>query len=842
MLKRLFSLHQSRELNQRRQVRSATAGNVKANRAYEPRSSVYPASANRWWQIGLLASFALVTTPLILTGLTPGWSLLHWLTSGVLLLGLLIFAVAREHLSSAVLAGCLLLVWMHLVVVAQQSPVFSAPTDLEMTVRVLSIPDRQSLRIRAKVAVESGHVCRFDNLPCRVQLAWYRDKGGDLPHLVPGQRWRVSVRLKPLWDYANPGGFEYANWLKRQGITASGYVRHTEQAVLLGSTLHGWLGRIRMSTLDKIRQMQPAHPSMGLLIGLAVGVRSYIDDAERQLLVKTGTAHLLAISGMHIGMIASVGFVIGGLLWRGAACSARSLASQRLMMNRARAASAMALTLAGGYALMAGFTLPTQRALLTLLCLSGLFFTARRVAFRHVLLLVLMVALLIDPLSTLSPGVWLSFGAVSALIWVGGGRVASSPVVDEHNPEDSAVSARVVLSRIVHRVKEVSRIQLALSVLLVPMTVVWFGQLSLVAPIANLIAIPMVGVLVLPMLLVALLLEPVAPGIAGTVLGFAGDLLQLMLSILSSLASLPLAGFYVPDAKPVALLAAIIAVLCLTKPAGGRLRWLAFPISLPFITSLLVVRPDGLLVHVLDVGQGQAVVVESGNYVLLYDTGAGIGEFSAFRRVIQPFFRYRGISQPDQVVISHPDNDHAGGLAHLRSVYPDVPIMSPSAFHADVQPDSDCHAGKQWQYRDIEFSVLYPDAGVDSTLSDNNLSCVLLIRYGDATVLIPGDIEARAESVLMQNWPSDADAIDLLIAPHHGSASSSGAVFVDRLQPVHVVFSAGRWNRYEFPDADVAMRYINGGSSIYQTGLTGSIHFSFNRDGSVAEVRTHRRK
>ena len=823
----------------------ATKADPKAGRKAESKAravrgsqSLEQSSANRasysCWHICLLASIALITAVCVLDVVTPGWTLFAWALLGTFLLLLCAFTVYREQVSGVVVTVCLCLVWIHLFLVTQQAPVFHDPTDLQMTVVVESIPQRQPRRTQADVVVVEGHVCRFNKLPCRVRLSWYRDRDSELPLLVPGQRWRVSARLKPLWGYANPGGFDYATWLKRRGIAATGYVRGVENAVLEDTEVRGFVSRLRMSVMQRIRDMQPAHPSLGLLIGLAVGVRSDIDDRERQVLVKTGTAHLLAISGMHIGMIASVGFIVGGLLWR---MTVRSEYGQRQTAHRIRAASIPALVLATGYALLAGFTLPTQRALLTLLFVSGLFFRRQRVAFRHVLLLVLCMALLVDPLSVLSAGLWLSFGAVGALIWVGGGR----PVNRDAGDTIDTTSPGTLL-RFRQRAVDVIRIQLALSVLLIPLTVAWFGQLSLIAPLANLIAIPLVGVLVLPLLLLALLLEPVAMSVAAVCLGFAGDVLSLMMRLLTSLAGMPLAGLYVPETKPVALLAAILAALCLTKPAGGRLRWLALPVSLPFVTGLLVARPEALDVHVLDVGQGQAIVVESGNYVLLYDTGAGSGDFSAFRRVIQPFFRSRGIRSPDLVVISHADNDHAGGLSHLRSAYPDVAVISPAAFHAQLHPDGDCHAGLHWQYRDVEFEVLYPFTHTNLNRSDNNLSCVLLIRYGEASILIPGDIEARAESELVRNWPLDTGTVDLLIAPHHGSASSSGASFVERLQPVHVVFSAGRWNRYKFPDDDVAMRYKEVGSSVYQTGLSGSIHFSFNREGTVAEVHTHRRQ
>ena len=833
------------------------------------------------WQLLLVGVFALLFVPSVFVdkGTVPATvqlALFVFLTATASVIFLKRFLLVGISLTLGLLVAS-----AHLGLFALQQVRLTSPTDFEVTVRVVSIPDSSYRRARAVVAIEDGEICTVRLLPCRVRLSWYRSKHVAVPELVPGQRWRLTIRAKPPRGYANPGGFDYARWLHLSGIHATAYVRAREPVVELSASRSGWVNRFRLRVIEAIDGVLDTHPQQGLVLGLAVGVRDGISQPDRQTLIDTGTAHLLAISGMHIGMVAGLAFALGGLLWRSVvslatlsfgrdrrfaglnrwpgsgkawqvnpsekhgskptALAQRVFANQRNFSNhRKRVATVCALSAALAYALLAGFTLPTQRALLTLIAVSGLFFSARSVSFRHILLLVLCSALLLDPLAPLSAGIWLSFGAVLALIWVGAGRERVAP--------DAPIRRRLWL-----RFYTTVRVQLALSLLMIPLTIGFFGQLSLIAPLANLIAIPWVGLLILPLLMAGLAAILFNDALAAWLLLQAAEGLQLLLDVLRTMQGMPFASIALPQPGIAVLLLAVAGFMCATKPAGGRLRWLAVPLCLPLLTPFLVIKNQNPRVYVLDVGQGLSVVVATANHVLLYDTGPGWRNFngsgfSTFQSVVVPFLKTEGLGPPDLAIISHSDNDHAGGLADLRASYPQTVVATPIPFLAELDADKACQRGDSWVWDEVEFTVLHPGQSDGSTVNradtDNNLSCVLLISYGESRILLPGDIEGRVESGLsgepgLQIGDNGTSSFhyDLLVAPHHGSGTSSTPEFVALTRPEHVVFAVGWANRYGFPDASVVMRYKSVGSNIYQTG---ALTFEFDSQGLVGTARQFR--
>jgi len=824
-------------------------------------------SAHAWHLVALsLAIFFVV--PVLFIFQWPHQQNLLLLITVIVALVSLFFCFRHVNLPGLAASLCLLLVLAHLGLITQQQVVHQLPTDVVVTARVLSIPNSNYRRSRALFAIESGKVCRFEWLPCRASLSWYRHKDKSAPTLIPGQRWQFTVRVKAPRGYANPGGFDYAQWLARRGVQASGYVRTGDSVESLPASRRGALSRWRLSVATGIESLLQGDKHTGLVKALAVGVRDDVELQHKEALIHTGTAHLLAISGMHVGMVASAAFALTSLMWRivlsclntSLAMSLRSLhknlhaSSRRIPLwvrDRTRFAAVSALLSATVYALLAGFTLPTQRALLSLLVVYALFLSARRIAFRHVLSAILLLALLFDPLASLSASVWLSFGAVAALLWIGSGRITTDR---QMLAWPASLGARIA---------EGVRLQVCLSLILVPVTIAWFDQASLVSPVANLIAIPLVALCVLPLILLGLLFMLFLPVVAQWLLELATAFLEKLLQFLSIMASVPFAQIYLPGQNTIVLGFALLAALCVTKPAGGRLRWLAIPLCLPMLTHFMVVKRDGLIVHVLDVGQGLAVVVEAGRKVLLYDLGPGMIDangqgYSAFNSVILPFLRSTGLGQPDLVIISHSDNDHAGGLTHLRHAFPRARVLAPAAFHDEISVDDSCHAGRRWIWQDVEFSVVHPPASLSAEridgstdtaiadrkagkrLSDNNLSCVVLIRYGSSEVLLPGDIEGAVEQHLLSRLPPFDAGVDLLLAPHHGSRSSSTAEFLALTQPHHVVFATGWANRYGFPDSEVVMRYKLMGASVFQTDMSGALRFEFDRAGLSSAPRQQR--
>lgn len=780
-------------------------------------------------------------------------------------------------------------------ITAEQQVSIDTPTDFQVTGHIASLPEVRGRKLQAVLQVDRGEVCRFQSLPCRLLLSWYRDKEGGLPELEPGQQWSLTLRAKPARNYANPGGFDYAHWLAGQGIHATAYVKSRQPYQLTGKQIGGQVNLVRQQLAEHIRDVLPASTARSLVLGLAVGVRAEIDSQTRQLLQDTGTAHLLAISGMHIGMVSGFAFVFARVVWwllflplyqlAGGYTHSRMLRGL-MAANRSYFTGAVALLAAFAYALAAGFSLPTQRALLMLAVFVLLRLLQRRIAMRHVLLIVLVAALLFDPLAPLYPGIWLSFGAVVALVWLGSGRVAGRVLVPEDiDQEDKELATRELsvtrllacsLASVVSRLGAVcgkfrqhlvraAMLQLSLSFLLFPLAIIFFQQGSVVSPLANFFAIPLVGFVVLPLVMVGVAAlglgslagaagKSIFASLSGVILVSAERCLEFLLRMLEWFNQLPVAAINFPDSAIIAAVFAVLGCLCATKPRGGRLRWLALPLLMPLLVQGVTLRQDGLRVHVLDVGQGLSVVVETRGQALLYDTGIGHtdaqGEgFSLVKTVLRPFLRSQGLPGPQVAVVSHSDNDHAGGLAALRRYYPGVRVIAPAVF-TELAADEVCEQGKRWSWNGVEFQLLYPglpEAGA-ATLSDNDLSCVLLIRYGRSTVLLTGDIEAHAEARLIdlfrQSTPGALlrQQIDVLVAPHHGSATSSSEKFVSLLRPRFAVFSMGWANRYGFPDSSVVLRYKSVGTKVFRTDESGAVRFDFDREGMLRVPQEYRRE
>ncbi len=774
---------------------------------------------------------------------------------------------------------------------ARQQVPFEVPTDFAVTGHIDSIPEARGRKHQALFQIDEGNVCRHSTLPCRVLLSWYRDAEGDMPDLQPGQQWRLTLRAKPLRNYANPGSFDYAHWLAGKGIHATAYVRTGEPYELTGASRGGQVDLFRLRLAERIRGLLPASQERALVLGLAVGIRSEIDTKTRDLLQATGTAHLLAISGMHIGMVSGFAYLFARCLWWLLFLPAYSFAGryqhsavQQTVMraNRSFMAGFAALLAGFFYALAAGFSLPTQRALLMLAVIVFLRIKQRQVSLRHVLLVVLVMALLLDPLAPLYPGIWLSFGAVVALVWLGSGRIRkntgstdnaeAAAKTDENELTDENKSTAslsclntnlpMVKSRLaaIHlwlweKVMRAGAIQLALSLVLFPLSIIFFQQGSLVSPVANFLAIPLVGFVVLPLIMSGLALGFVWQEAAAWILQLAEQGLTLMLVLLQWFNAWPFAAITFPETALAASAFAIAACLCVTKPRGGRLRWLALPLILPLLLQGVVVRQPGLRVHVLDVGQGLSVVVEAAGQVLLYDTGIGRTDkngdgFSLVNNVVKPFLRSQGLPAPSVAVVSHSDNDHAGGLPALRKLYPQTRIIAPAAFQ-ELRADEACEQGKHWRWNGVEFRLLYPavaDIRQQGLLSDNDLSCVLLVRYGRSTVLLPGDIEKYGESRLIDYLKTHAGSqllrqqIDLVVAPHHGSATSSTPEFLEFLRPRYTVFSVGWANRYGFPDSSVVLRYKSLGTRTFRSDQSGAVRFDFGRGGLLRAPQEYRRQ
>lgn len=646
-------------------------------------------------------------------------------------------------------------------------------------------------------------------LPRRVLLSWY----GRRSVKVAEQR-TFKVKLSRPRGFVNRGGFDYQRWLLSRGIGATGYVRSSSRNELHGTAPGHWLPKRRQATRQWLAGI--SEPETGaLLTALAVGDSSGISPEQWQLLRTTGTSHLMAISGLHVGLVALLGFVVGHGLR-----AAWSLGRPRLGWAY-WLPGITSVALAAFYSAMAGFALPTQRALTMVVLVTGALMMGRGGSSVRALAWAMLIVLLIDPLSGYDLGFWLSFGAVAFLLY---------RFQNRRRPGSGTPAA----------LQWVTSFGRAQWVIFLGLTVPLFAlnqPLSLLSPLANLLAIPLVSFLVVGPLLSGLLLSLLSTTAAEGLVRLAGYSLELCMGILQWLSDhLPAAGWH-PSGGAVTWLAlglATAGVLLLLSPRGLPGRWLGMLMLAPLLLPRPADRPP-LAVTVLDVGQGLAVVVTTPSRVLVYDTGPAYSErFNAGDAIVGPYLRARGIQGVDRLMISHGDADHAGGAEALLDMVKVEEILSGEELPALARsglgiPVLDCREGGQWQWDRVSFRLLNPSRTGEP---GNNSSCILVLEFAGWRILIPGDIEAKVEKALLADGllpPS----LDLLIAPHHGSITSSSPDFVEALRPAHVVYSAGYGNRYGHPHPDVRVRYAEVGSQAYNTGEGGQLDFRWDRQGRL---------
>ncbi len=675
--------------------------------------------------------------------------------------------------------------------------------DLELEGVIASLVEESPHRARFHFSVERLYSSeRQFVVPRQVLLSWYGQKR---PSLVVGDRWRLTVRLKRPYGFMNPGGFDYEGWLFQQRINARGYVRSKRPQIHLAAEVNSHpVDRLRHYLRQRLKEQLGDHPQAGLVAALTIGDRSAIRDKQWQVLTDTGTNHLMAISGLHVGLVAGMAFFLSRRLWS-------LLGRAPLLLAAPRAAALIALLTAVGYAALAGFSLPTQRALLMVAAVMGAVFLQRQISPSHILALALGGVLLLDPLAVMSAGFWLSFGAVTIILYGVSGRLGEN-----------------------RGWRSWGRLQWVITLGLLPLLILFFQQAPLTAPLANLIAVPWVSFSVVPAALAGTGILLLHPPTGGWLLLQAANLLDWLWPLLEWLADFEALQWQPPSAGNWTLLAAAAGILWLLAPRGIPARWVGVGWLLPLVLSTPQ-RPaaNEAWFTLLDVGQGLAAVVQTRNHVLVYDTGPKFSDqFDTGSAVLVPFLRQQGIRSLDLLIVGHGDNDHIGGARSLLREYPARRLLSavPERLGADAEP---CWRGESWQWDGIRFTLLHPPAG--ETGSGNNASCVLKVESPSASLLLTGDIERQAEQQLLQDLP-DALAADLLVAPHHGSKTSSSSRFIDAVGPAYVLFPVGYRNRFHHPHPRVIERYKARGIRMLDTASYGAIHFRLGKQGiSAAE-------
>jgi competence protein ComEC len=699
--------------------------------------------------------------------------------------------------------------------------------DLELVGTVASLPYQFDGGVRFNFAVEHTLTAETQAPPL-VALSWYAGRAGQgaPPAIQPGQRWRLTARLQRPHGNANPGGFDYEAWLLGQGVRATGYVRAQSGYRLLAAfvpSASAVVERSRALLRARILAALRDKAYAGVIVALVIGDQRGIDQADWQVFNRTGIGHLVSISGLHITMIAGMAALAVGALWR------RSFFTDAQLPLRLPAQKAAALAGAGVallYVLLAGFGVPAQRTLYMLSVVALALWLGRLSAVSHVLCTGLLAVVLLDPWAVLWPGFWLSFGAVATILFAGRGRL-DVPTARRGGWRAALLAA--------------GRTQWAVTLGLVPLTMLLFAQVSLVAPLANAFAIPLVSFVVTPLALAGSLLP--AP-LCGWLLTLAHGCMALLAWVLAYLAALPAAVWRAPAPTAWAFLLALGGTLWLLMPRGWPLRWTGIVAWLPLLARLPdAPAPGALRVTAFDVGQGMALLVETPRHRLLYDTGPAYAPGAdAGNRVILPYLRMRGIAALDGIVVSHGDSDHTGGapalLAEIGTGWVASSLDAGHPIATAARRHVRCAAGQRWAWDGIRFEMLHPapSSYADHGAKSNARSCVLKIQVGGRAVLLAGDIEAAQEAALVAG-AGDALRADVLLAPHHGSGTSSTPAFLNAVRPSLGIFQVGYRNRYRHPKAEVYERYGRLGIARWRTDEAGALTFLIGEEIAVAAWR-----
>jgi competence protein ComEC len=650
-------------------------------------------------------------------------------------------------------------------------------------------------------------------VPSHILLSTYdTDKTTQLA-LHAGERWQLSVRLKQPHGNSNPYTFDFEAWALEKNIRAVGYIyaKGDNQRIDANVIAPGYLiERMREAIRAHFQQVLGASPYAGVLSALAIGDQSSIPASQWQIFTRTGVNHLISISGLHITMLAGLGFTLCYWLWR------RST-YLTLWLPARKAATVAGLLVAIAYALLSGYGVPAQRTVYMLSTMAAAMWLSRNIAPSQLLAAALLVVLLLDPWAVISPGFWLSFGAVGLIFYISSNRLGAK-----------------------HWLREYVQVQWAMSIGLIPLLLAMFQQISLVSPLANIFAIPLVSFVVVPLTLLGALLP------FDWILTLAHGCMSLIMQALEWLNQLPSAVWeqHAPPAWSVGV--GMLGVLWILLPRGFPARWLGIIFLLPlFLLQPAAPASGSLRLTIFDVGQGLAVAAQTTNHTLMYDSGPGFNsEANSGNRILLPALRGMGIAHLDTLMLTHNDADHTGGALSLMQDMPidllssSLPDDSPILQQAAAQTIR-CRDGQHWAWDNVNFEVLHPSAEsyADDTIKNNDRGCVLRISSGQNTVLLAADIEKKSETRLLQLHP-DKLRSTLLVVPHHGSKTSSSPHFVSAVLPGYAIFTAGYRNHFGHPKAEVVARYQEAGSELLRSDRDGAILVEMNQN--TLEIQKYR--
>ncbi len=689
--------------------------------------------------------------------------------------------------------------------------------------------------------------------PSRVNLGWYaprlfgfanqsinENQFNKIPKILPGQMWQLPVKLQKPRGQLNPHAFDFEAWAYMNNFGAVGYVGNKGEAILLPQskfTFEIWIESIRENLKVKITKAFPnKDPYLGVLIALVIGDQSAINQADWKIFNRSGIGHLISISGLHITMLAGIGFFLGRFFWA-------RFGSQLLMPTQLVSFFAGALV-AYSYTWIAGFQIPAQRTTMMLLIFGWSLYRGRLISPFDVWLLALWMVLVINPLAILMPGFWLSFGAVAIILY---GML-------ELNQEFTDVD-NYYLSRLRKSILSAARVQLVVTVGLIPLTAWWFSSISIISPIANAIAIPLISFVTTPFAILGAFL----PSFIGNwFLEFAHLSVELLMFFLEPMARWQWAVMDVTKPSFWRFLIAMGGVVLTIAPGSLRayIKWRCIGVvSLfaLFIPAFPSIGSGEFRALVWDIGQGSAVLVQTKTKALLFDSGPVGGKSNdPGERILLPYLKAEGINRLDVLAISHKDSDHIGGARSLLAGVDISQVIGSiprkhfiyQIFDQSSIPMRPCRAGDQWSWDGVKFEVFHPasyasfDEGFHHGKA-NEISCVIRVSNDSHALWLTGDVEREGEAAIVMRLRRSKEAgtiKNVLMAPHHGSNTSSSLDFLNQISPDWAFSQSGHKNRYGHPHPKVVSRYETRGVSLLDTSKTGAQEWNFAHDGLKIEL------
>lgn len=698
-----------------------------------------------------------------------------------------------------VLLGAAWTVWRADLAVSARLPAALEGEDVVVTGTIRGLPRVTEDSTRFDLAVYSAERAgRPVPVYGALRLSWY----DTAPAIRPCENWRLRLRLKRPRGLINPGGFDFERYALSEGITATGYVREDADNGASGMRafcVEGLRQRISQGIADTLG---PGAQS-GVLRALAFGDQQAMDEREWDVARATGIPHLIAISGLHIALFAGFGVLLVRLGWK-------LMPRLTLRWPAPLIEATASIFFAVGYAAISGLGLPTRRALVMIGVLLTANLVRRARAPVHGLAFAVIALLALDPLCVLSAGFWLSFVGVAWLMFCLGGR-------GEHRRWwHEMVSAQGVAS-----------------LGLLPLTIWFFGQSSLIGPLANLIAVPVVCFFILPVGVSGALLQMPIPFVGVPLLKLAGLAMQALWWLLERMASWPGAMWYFPEPSAWAFALAMLGAVWVLLPHGVPARALGLALFLPLLIPPRSPLAEGeFQALMIDVGQGLSVVVRTRDHALVYDAGARFPSgFDLGDAAVVPALRAIGVAALDRLIVTHGDNDHAGGASAVLAAFPEAAVSSGEPERLPMA-STQCLAGEAWNWNGVAFRIVHPREPLSA--KDNDRCCVLEVRSGRSSLVLTGDITTAVEADVAAALAPIAPHT-VVTAPHHGSKTSSSAAFVNALKPTAALFSSGYRSRFNHPNPVVVSRYRAAGAQLLVTPQSGFVDIRF-APGSAPRV------